>query len=116
MNWRRLQPRRDGALAMTSSPLRRTSRGEDSRFGRGEDGPSTGRLPSMKRMGGLGGIGPRATMDFEARVHGLCQQLVPRNFNTGYPPMVVWYHRRPPVRFGEDGRPVVPMEVDPQLV
>jgi aspartate racemase len=70
----------------------------------------------MKRMGVLGGISPQATMDFEARVHRLCQQLVPQNFNAGYPPMVVWYHRRPPVRFGDDGRPIVPMQVDPQLV
>ena len=70
----------------------------------------------MKRMGVLGGISPQATMDFEARVHRLCQQLVPQHFNAGYPPMVVWYHRRPPVRFGDDGRPVVPLEVDPQLV
>jgi aspartate racemase len=70
----------------------------------------------MKRIGVLGGISPQATMDFEARVHRLCQQLVPQSFNTGYPPMVVWYHRRPPVRLHEDGRAMVPMQVDPQLV
>jgi aspartate racemase len=70
----------------------------------------------MKRIGVLGGISPQATMDFEARVHRLCQRLVPQSFNAGYPPMVVWYHRRPPVQFGDDGRPLVPMRVDPQLV
>jgi aspartate racemase len=70
----------------------------------------------MKRIGVLGGVSPQATMDFEARVHRLSQELIPQNFNTGYPPMVVWYHRRPPVRFGDDGRVIVPMQVDPQLV
>jgi aspartate racemase len=70
----------------------------------------------MKRIGVLGGISAQATMDFEARVHRLCQQLVPQSFNTGYPPMVVWYHRKPPVRLHEDGRAIVPMQVDPQLV
>src|SRR6185295_7699984 len=53
---------------------------------------------SMKRIGVLGGISPQATMDFEARVHRLCQRLVPQQWNMAYPPMVVWYHRRLPVR------------------
>ena len=70
----------------------------------------------MKRIGVLGGMSPQATMDFEARVHSLSQQLIPQHWNAGYPPMVVWYHRRLPVRVGEDGRPIVPMEIDPQLV
>ena len=52
----------------------------------------------MKRMGVLGGISPQATMDFEARVHRISQHLIPQAFNEGYPPMVVWYHRRPPIR------------------
>lgn len=70
----------------------------------------------MKRVGVLGGISPQATMDFEARVHRVSQALIPQDFNRGYPPMVVWYHRRPPVRMGADGRAVMPMEVDPELV
>jgi aspartate racemase len=70
----------------------------------------------MKRIGVLGGISPQATMDFEARVHRVCQRLVPQDWNFGYPPMVVWYHRRLPVRLGDDGRPIVPMQIDPQLV
>jgi aspartate racemase len=70
----------------------------------------------MKRFGVLGGISAQATMDFEARVHRVSQALIPQDFNRGYPPMVVWYHRRPPVRMGADGRPLVPMEVDPELV
>jgi aspartate racemase len=70
----------------------------------------------MKRIGVLGGISPQATMDFEARVHRVAQKLVPQHWNTGYPPMVVWYHRRLPIRRDDDGRAIVPMEVDPQLV
>jgi aspartate racemase len=70
----------------------------------------------VKTIGVLGGIGPQATMDFEARVHRLCQRLVPQRINTGYPPMVVWYHRRLPVRVDDDGAAIIPMEVDPQLV
>ena len=70
----------------------------------------------MKRVGVLGGISPQATMDFEARVHRVAQRTILQDWNRGYPPMVVWYHRRLPVRVGEDERPVVPMEVDPQLV
>jgi aspartate racemase len=70
----------------------------------------------MKRIGVLGGISPQATMDFEARVHRRCQALVPQHFNTGYPPMVVWYHRRPPVRFDDAGQVILPLQVDPQLV
>jgi aspartate racemase len=70
----------------------------------------------MKRMGVLGGISPQATMDFEARVHRVCQRLVPQHWNAGYPPMVVWYHRRLPMRVGDDGVPLTPRQVDPQLV
>jgi len=80
---------------------------------RGRDGDQ-GR--GMKRMGVLGGISPQATMDFEARVHRLCQDHVAQHWNFGYPPMVVWYHRRLPVVLGDDGRPLVPVRVDPQLV
>lgn len=70
----------------------------------------------MKRMGVLGGVSAQATMDFEARVHRISQRLIPQRLNEGYPPMVVWYHRRPPIRMGADGRPVVPREIDPGMV
>ena len=50
----------------------------------------------MKTIGVLGGMGPQATMDFERRVHEVSQQLLPRSLNTGYPPMVVFYHCAPP--------------------
>jgi aspartate racemase len=55
-------------------------------------------------------------MDFEARVHALSQQLIPGHGNTGYPPMVVYYHRRPPVVMTDAGVPVQPYQVDPSLL
>ena len=70
----------------------------------------------MKRIGVLGGLSAQATMDFEARVHRVAQRLVPQRWNAGYPPMVVWYHRRLPIRVDDADRPVVPMEIDPQLL
>jgi aspartate racemase len=51
----------------------------------------------MKTIGVLGGLGPQATMDFEARVHRVAQRLVPRRGIAGYPPLVVWYFREPPL-------------------
>jgi len=70
----------------------------------------------MKRMGVLGGISPQATMDFEARVHRVAQRLIPQHWNRGYPPMVVSYHRRLPIRMGDDGAPLLPRQIDPELV
>lgn len=70
----------------------------------------------MKRVGVLGGISAQATMDFEARVHRVAQRLLPQQWNAGYPTMVVYYHRRLPIRVDDDGRPLVPREIDPQLL
>lgn len=70
----------------------------------------------MKRIGVLGGIGPQATIDFEARVHTVSQRLIPPDWSLSYPPMVVWYHRGFPIRMDGDGQPVTPREVDPGLV
>lgn len=70
----------------------------------------------MKTIGVLGGIGPQATMDFEQRLHQAAQQLLPRRGNSGYPPLVVYYHRRPPVLVDEAGRTRLPIQPDPQLL
>ena len=70
----------------------------------------------MKTIGVLGGIGPQATMDFEQRFHQAAQQLIPRRGNSGYPPLVVYYHRRPPVLVDEEGRSILPLVPDPQLL
>ncbi len=70
----------------------------------------------MKRMGVLGGMSAQATIDFEARVHRCAQRLIGQDWNRGYPPMVVWYHRDLPVRRGPDGQMLEPRQIDPQLV
>ena len=51
----------------------------------------------MRTIGVLGGIGPQATMDFEARIHEEAQKLIEPETNCGYPPMVTVYMRHPPV-------------------
>ncbi len=63
----------------------------------------------MKTIGVIGGLGPQATMDFEARVHAASQQLIPPFKSGGYPPMIVYYHRRPPFVVGPDLKPVFPL-------
>ncbi len=70
----------------------------------------------MKRMGVLGGMSAQATMDFEMRVHRAAQRLIPQQWNHGYPPMIVWYHRGLPIVRDADGRPLEPRRVDPQLI
>jgi aspartate racemase len=67
-------------------------------------------------MGVLGGMSAQATIDFEARVHRCAQRLIHQDWNRGYPPMVVWYHRELPIRRGEDGHPLEPRQIDPELV
>jgi aspartate racemase len=70
----------------------------------------------MKTLGVLGGLGPQATIDFEARVHRVAQRLIPPSGNTGYPPMVVYYHRRPPLVMQDAHTPRFPLEPDPDLL
>jgi len=70
----------------------------------------------LKTIGVLGGLGPQATMDFEARVHRVAQQLIPQRWGGGYPPMVVYYHRHPPTAMNEDGSPQFPLEPHPLLL
>jgi aspartate racemase len=70
----------------------------------------------LKTIGVLGGIGPQATMDFEARVHAISRWMIEPQGNRGYPPMVVYYHRSAPVFLKEDGEPVQPYQVDPHLL
>src|SRR5947207_14372251 len=70
---------------------------------------------SMKTSGVRGGLGPQATMDFEARVHAVSQALIPQYWNTGYPPMVVYFHRYPPFIVDEYGIPIPPLRPDSRL-
>jgi aspartate racemase len=70
----------------------------------------------MQRIGVLGGISPQATMEFEGRVHRVCQRLIPPDWNRGYPRMVVWYHRELPIQMDASGRPIVPRQIHPGLL
>lgn len=63
----------------------------------------------------VGGIGPQATMDFEARVHEAARQRLEPDANGGCPPMIVYYHRRPPFVLGDDGVPRHPLRLDSEL-
>jgi len=67
-------------------------------------------------IGVLGGMGPQATMDLEARIHRAAQARMPAFANTGYPPMVVAYFRRVPFLLEPDGSPRVPFQPDPGLI
>jgi aspartate racemase len=69
----------------------------------------------MKTIGVIGGIGPQATMDFEARVHAISQQLIPQRANSGYPPMVVYYHRAAPMLVQADHTSVSSIQIHPDL-
>jgi aspartate racemase len=70
----------------------------------------------MKTIGVLGGIGPQATMDFEARLHAASQRLIPPNRNGGYPPLVVAYLRHAPIVEDERGTPLLPPRPDPRVL
>ncbi|HEY6410658.1 MAG TPA: aspartate/glutamate racemase family protein [Ktedonobacteraceae bacterium] len=70
----------------------------------------------MKIIGVLGGLGPQATMDFEARVHAISQQLIAPEGNRGYPPMVVLYYRHSPFLMQGERMPVFPLQPDPRLL
>jgi aspartate racemase len=70
----------------------------------------------MKTFGILGGISPQATMDFEKRIHEVSQRIIPQHGNSGYPPMLVYYHRRPPVVTKDGISPVLPIQADPELL
>jgi aspartate racemase len=69
-----------------------------------------------KTIGVLGGLGPQATIDFEQRIHHIAQQLIPSQGNSGYPPMVVYYCRHPPVLVDASGRTRMPIQPDPRLL
>ena len=70
----------------------------------------------MKTIGVLGGLGPQATMDFVSRVHSASRELIPAHANSGYPPMIVYYCRFPPVLLNNDGTPQQPVAPEPKLL
>jgi aspartate racemase len=70
----------------------------------------------MKVIGVLGGMGPQVTIDFEARIHSVSQQLTPAGANPIYPPMVVYYYRDSPFLMREEHTPVLPLQADPRIL
>lgn len=46
-------------------------------------------IPKMKTIGVIGGLGPQATIDFEDRLHRVCQKLIPQYWNEAYPSLFV---------------------------
>jgi aspartate racemase len=70
----------------------------------------------MKTIGVLGGVGPQATMEFEAELHRVAQRLVPPAANTGYPPLVVAYHRAGAFVATDSGAPDLPLRPHPGLL
>jgi aspartate racemase len=73
-------------------------------------------FPRLRRIGVLGGLGPQATMEFEARLHAAARALLPARRSGGYPPLVVLYHRHPPFVLGPELRPVEPLQPHPRLL
>ena len=70
----------------------------------------------MKTIGILGGVGPQATMHFEEQIHLASQRLIPPLFNSGYPPMIVFYHRYAPIQINKDLTPGFPIQPDQGLL
>ncbi len=69
----------------------------------------------MKTIGILGGLGPQATIDFEMRLHTVSQRLIPPQGNSSYPPLIVYYHRRPPFIMRDERTPLIPLQPDLDL-
>jgi aspartate racemase len=70
----------------------------------------------LKTIGILGGVGPQATVNFEEHIHLASRELIPPLFNSGYPPMIVFYHRHAPIQINKDLTPVFPLKPDPGLL
>lgn len=81
-----------------------------------KDETSKKNFPAMKTIGILGGFGAQATMDLEVHIHFASRQLIPPSLNSGYPPLIVYYYRHPPVLLKEDFSPVFPLQPDPRLL
>ncbi|HEX6747350.1 MAG TPA: amino acid racemase [Longimicrobium sp.] len=75
-----------------------------------------GAFPRLRRMGVLGGLGPQATMEFEARVHAVSRTLLPSRKSGGYPPMAVLYYRHTPFLLDCDLRVALPPRPHPRLL
>jgi aspartate racemase len=70
----------------------------------------------MKTIGILGGLGPQATMDFEQKLHKVAQDLIPQHDNQGYPKIVTYFFRQPPMEVDSDGKALMPLVVNQELL
>src|SRR3954447_16248667 len=70
----------------------------------------------MKTIGILGGLGPQATIDFELRLHTVAQKHIPQHETRGYPPVITYYLRHPPMRLLPDGSVPSVLTPHPQLL
>ena len=70
----------------------------------------------MKSIGIIGGIGPQATMSFVEQIHTISQELIPQLAVMGYPPLLVYYHRNPPLVTDENLIAIEPYRIDPEML
>ncbi len=70
----------------------------------------------MQTIGVIGGIGPQATMQFEALLHREAQAIQTGQAVEAYPPLVTWYHRASPMVTDDRGAPVEPLRPHPALL
>jgi len=68
------------------------------------------------RAVGVLGIGPQATIVFERLVLEEAQKVLPPWANTGYPTLLTFHLRRPPVVIGPDGKAARPLQPSPELL
>jgi aspartate racemase len=70
----------------------------------------------VQTIGILGGFGPDATIDLERRILVESRKLVAADFNRGYPPVVSFHLRHPPIQL-KDGAPLSgPLRIDPRVL
>ena len=70
----------------------------------------------MQTIGAIGGIGPQATMQFEAYLHREAQAIRTGQAVEAYPPLITWYHRASPMATDELGAPIEPLRPHPALL
>ena len=55
-------------------------------------------------------------MDFEQKLHTVAQDLIPQHDNEGYPKIVTYFFRKPPMKLDAEGKPLMPLEANPELL
>ncbi len=70
----------------------------------------------MKTIGILGGFGPDATIELERRILEESRRRIPPALNGGYPPVVTFHLRHPPVRHEHGAPPAGPLRIDDRVL